>query len=102
VKKEVFFENNAEKEFDDLPLEVQREFNALIHKLQRDGQLREPESKKLTKDLLELKVRIDGQWRAIYAYYEDDFIVILLCFNKKVQKTPKQYIQLANQRLKKL
>lgn len=101
-KKEVLFEQNALKEFLDFPWEVRKEFEALVYKLETDGFLKEPEAKKLTKDLLEMRVIMEDAWRAIYAYYKKDEIIVLVCFNKKQQKTLKQYIDNAYNRLKRL
>ena len=101
VKKEVIFEIHALEEFEALNKEVREEFHKLIQALINYGQLREPNAKKLTTNLFELRVRVKGQWRDMYAYYQEDKIIILRFLHKKTQKTPKQEIELALNRFKK-
>lgn len=102
MRKRVEFELHAKDEFDALPIEVQNDFVALIAELQELGQLREPDAKKVSKDLFELRVRVKGAWRGFYAYMQNDTIIIVRFFQKKTQKTPLKEIELATQRLNRL
>lgn len=103
MKKEIVFEDHALEEFMELDKDAKEEFTALLEKLQDEGILKEPEAKKLGKNLLELRIRIESnQWRGLYAYYLKDKIVILRFFQKKTQKTPKKEVDLALKRFKKL
>ena len=102
MRKEVIFETHAWKEFLDLPEAVRNEFESLISFLESRGELREPEAKKIGANRFELRVRVNGQWRALYAYYLKDKIIIIRFFQKKTQKTPLKEIALFNKRLKSL
>lgn len=99
-KKIVIFEKNAFKEFESLPEDVRDKFSELIRFLEDNGKLAEPEAKKVTKELFELRVKLLGQWRSLYAYCEGDRIAILRFFRKKTQKTPLNDIWIATKRLK--
>jgi phage-related protein len=100
VKKEVVFDSRALKEFNELELEVKKEFGILIDTLEVDGKLSEPEAKKLDKNLYEIRVRIKTAWRGFYAYISNNRIIILRIFQKQSQSTPEREIKTANQRLK--
>lgn len=100
VKKEVTFCEAAAEEFNQLPLIVRKKCNAILLILERDGRLKEPDGKKLSSTgLFEIRIRIKGQWRVLYAYYFQSLIIILRIFQKKVQKTPRQEIEIAKSRL---
>jgi phage-related protein len=102
MKKKVRFDKRAEKDFLKLPREVQLEFRSAIEVLQEDGELREPLGKKMEgqKDLYEMRIRHKGQWRALYSYIPEDNIIVLHVFRKKSQKTPKNDLDTAKNRLK--
>ena len=94
MKKKIFFEIKAKREYDRLPDYVRSEFDTLIEDLGRSGQLGEPESKKLKSyALFELRVKVQsGIWRAFYCYVVEG-ILILGFFKKKSRKTPKREIE---------
>lgn len=103
MKKKVIFDPTADKELEDLPREVLLEVRAIVNVLEKHGVLREPVGKKMSgyKNLYEVRIRKNGQWRGFYAYLINDCIVILHFINKKRQKTPKNAIATALNRLKK-
>lgn len=88
--KTVLIDKRAEKELKKFPRPTQLKFQALFEILEQVGKLEEPFAKKLSgsEDLFEIRVKQDGQWRAIYAYIADNSIIILSAFAKKTQKTP--------------
>lgn len=59
-----------------------------------------PFAKKLDSILFEIRIKQDGQWRAIYAYALKSEIIILSAFLKKAQKTPKKELTKALKRFK--
>lgn len=98
VKKKVEIDERAAKELVSFSEEVQARFFALFKALEEDGFLTKPYAKKITSNLFELRVRHNGQWRAIYVYVQKVRIVILSFFAKKTQKTPKQELHKALKR----
>ncbi len=101
MKKTVFFDKNAEKELEKLDHSVRAKITILIDLLERDGVLIEPYGKKVEWNLFEMRVRVSGQWRLIYAYVPMEHIVVLSIFQKKRQKTPQSELQTAKKRLQK-
>lgn len=101
VKKEVLLYPNAEKELNKFPRQVQLKFKALFELLAEEGKLESPYAKKLsgTNNLFEIRVKHQGQWRAIYAYIEQNIALILLAFIKRTQKTPLTELNKAKNRL---
>ncbi|KKQ34661.1 MAG: hypothetical protein US52_C0051G0013 [candidate division WS6 bacterium GW2011_GWA2_37_6] len=53
-----------------------------------------------TKYLYEVRVKFKGEYRFIYAYVGNEFIIFLSGFRKKQNKTPTREIELAKNRLK--
>jgi hypothetical protein len=47
MNKEIWFEDNANKEIDSFPVEVRNRIRGLVSVLMELGQLREPDAKKL-------------------------------------------------------
>ena len=70
MKKTIFINRRAEKELKSFTRQIQLKFQAFFEILEQDGKLEEPFGKKLSgKDyLFEIRVKHQGQWRAIYAY----------------------------------
>lgn len=99
IVKAVLFDPRAKKEFDKFDRMVKRKFYELIEELETTGKLERPQAKKLNKDLYEMRVRHQGQWRALYAYIDHDRIIVLSCFRKKTSKLPRSQRQLAVSRL---
>jgi phage-related protein len=102
-RKRIGFCEAAKEEYKDLPYQVSEKFEAILILLEKEGQLREPYGKKLANTgLFEIRVRVQGQWRCLYAYYLEDMILILRIFQKKTQKTPANEINTALKRLNNL
>lgn len=100
MKKMVRLDKRAIKEIKKFPGDAQIKARAMIKVLARDGNLIEPYGKKLDDGLFEIRIKYKGQWRLIYAYLIDDFIIVLSAFQKKTQKTPLIEIKKAKTRLK--
>lgn len=100
MKKRVFIDRNAEKELRKFAEEVQIEFEAYFEILRQKGKLDFPESKKIDKNLFELRVKFKGEYRGFYAYIGRKYIIIFHFFRKKTQKTPIRNIKTAKRRLK--
>jgi phage-related protein len=98
--KFVLIDRRAELELVKFPEVVESDFRALFMILRDQGELDFPEARKVTKDLFELRVRIEGAYRGFYAYVGADAIVILHCYQKKSQKAPTRNLQTAKQRLR--
>ena len=100
VHKVVRFDRLADKEIKHFPHGVQAKIKAMVLILQRDGKLEEPFGKKIDTKLYEIRIRLNGQWRLLYAYLDGSYIIILSAFQKKTIKTPIKEIQTARNRLK--
>jgi len=100
MKKQVQIDKRAQKEIDTFPSLAKAHVYTALKILARDGQLTEPEAKKLTTDLFEIRIRTQGQWRVLYAYLIDNLIMILSAFQKKTSKTPQKELLKAKSRLK--
>ena len=99
--KRILIDKRAEKELKKFSRPVQLKFQALFEILENDGKLEEPFGKKLSGkvSLFEMRIRFQGQWRALYAYIEKNSILILSAFVKKTQKTPITELEKAKSRL---
>ena len=100
MKKNIFVDKNAEKELREFSEEVQLAFEAYFKILELEGKLDFPQAKKITRDLLEIRVKFQGEYRGFYAYIGKLDIVILHFFRKKTQKTRIKDLELAQRRLK--
>src|SRR5687767_4274845 len=102
MKKRVAVDSLARKELDEIPKPVRVDFEALMILLSKHGMLKEPEAKKMGgyKNLFEIRVRNEGQWRGLYAYIKGDVIIVLHFFRKKTQKTDRRDLDTALKRLK--
>lgn len=101
MKKIIIVDKRSAKEINNFPREVQLKFRAMFIVLGNEGRLEEPDGKKLVgaAGLFEIRIKHQGQWRAIYAYVQDDNIIILSAFAKKTQKTPTSELDKAKKRL---
>lgn len=99
--KAVLIDKRAEEELKKFSRPVQLKFQALFEILEEDGKLEEPFGKKLSGkgNLFEIRVKQGGQWRALYAYIDENSIIILCAFVKKTQKTPIMELDKAIKRL---
>lgn len=100
MKKKIFLDKNAAFELKKFDEEVQIEFAAYFQILKEKGKLEFPESKKITKNLFEIRVKLKGEYRGFYVYFGKVYIIILHFFRKKTQKTPMKNIKTAERRLK--
>ena len=100
MKKKIIFDRRARRELENLSQRVQAEFQALFLILSAEGKLDFPESRKIDRNLFELRVRNKGQYRGLYGYLKGDLIIILHFFKKKTQKTPLKNLKTAKRRLK--
>jgi phage-related protein len=100
--KILYLDKNALKDFNRFPDDVIDEFGARFEILKSLVYLEKPFGKKLIgyKNLFEVIVKYKGQWRALYSYVGEEYIIILHCFRKKMQKTTIKDIDLALKRLK--
>lgn len=101
MKKTILIDRRAAKEIKRFIRPVQLKFQAMFEVLEQDGKLEEPFGKKLSgyTNLFEVRVKYQGQWRAIYAYLKKENIVILSAFGKKTQKTPITELEKAKTRV---
>lgn len=101
MKQTVFVDKRAGRELAKFSRQVQFRFQALFELLAKDGKLEEPFAKKLVgvRNLFEIRVKHNGQWRALYAYIEGNVVVILSAFAKKTQKTPLIELEKATKRM---
>lgn len=101
-KKRVIFHPACTKDFRFLPEKIRNDFLILFTVLEKEGYLREPYAKKLKghKNLFELRVLTEGNWRLFYGYLLEDIILMTHLVNKKTQKTNKKDINLTLKRLK--
>ena len=96
----VFFDNKAQKEFEDFTEPVQIKFDSLFKTLKERGRLDFPDGRKIDKNLYELRIKYQGEYRGLYAYVIQSQIIILHFFRKKTQKTPIKNLKTAKRRLK--
>ena len=100
MKKLVEIDPNASRELQEFSKEIQARFLALFRILEKEGLLKEPFAKRLSDNLFEIRVKLKGQWRALYAYIGRSRIIILSAFNKKTQRTPIRELEKAEKRLR--
>lgn len=68
MKKQIFIDKNANNELGEFSEEVQLEFKAYFKILEAEGKLDYPHAKKLSKDLFEIRIKMNGEYRGFYAY----------------------------------
>ncbi len=79
---------------------AREELTSLIVALEKEGFLKEPEAKKITSEIFEMRVAQEKkQYRACYAYLAHPEIILLSAFEKQTNKTPIKEIRLAQKRL---
>lgn len=94
----------AEKELEALAKDVRADFLRLVELIQIYGleEIHEPHVKHLEGKLWEMRMRgKDGIARAAYIAVTGKKVVILHCFIKKTQKTPRENIEIALKRARK-
>ncbi len=67
MKKSVELDENADEELRSFSPAVQAKFAALFGVLEKEGFLKEPYAKRVNKNLFEIRIKHEGQWRALYA-----------------------------------
>ena len=100
-----FLNQSVQEEVESLPTDMQAKLYRIIELIRDFGlaKVHEPYVKHLQDKLWEMRVTgRDGIARAIYVTARGKRIVILHAFRKKTQKTPKQAIRLALERMKEL
>ncbi len=100
MKKIIRIDKKAAKEIKQFPALVQAKLKGSLLILERDGKLEEPFAKKIDKEIFEIRVKSQGQWRALYAYILESMVIVLSAFQKKTQKTPIDELEKARRRLK--
>lgn len=93
----------AEKEIMKLPAGLKAEMLTGLETLRKYGAfLKEPVVRDLHRDgLKELRIRShEGCARGVFFFYWGNHIIIVHVFQKKTQKTPKQVLELAHERMK--
>ncbi len=101
-KKIVKFHPIAKKDYVRLKDDVKEKFKSNINALELHGFLEEPNAKKIDSEIFEIRVRVNGAWRGLYAYLKGDLVVILHIFQKKQNSTPKNELKTAKVRLNNL
>lgn len=99
MKKKIVVDKSAAKELKKFDKKVRAKIDARVKILQRDGKLEEPFGKKIDTNLYEIRIKLGGQWRVLYAYLQEEFIILLSAFLKKTQKTPPNEMIKAKKRL---
>lgn len=99
-KKNVVYDARALKEYKKLSTQVRKRFSSYIYALEEYGYLQEPNGKKLSYGLYEIRVRYKGAWRCFYAYMKKDRIILLVFFRKKSNRTPIKEVLKALNRLR--
>lgn len=100
-----YISKSVQVEVESWPTDMQAKLYRIIELIQSYGveKVREPYVKHLQDKLWEMRVKgRDGIARAIYVTASGKRLVIVHAFRKKTQKTPKQVIRLALDRLKEL
>lgn len=92
----------VDKEFDSLPHDIKAKFLHLAALIEDMGllSLREPYVKHIQGKIWELRVKAaTGIGRGLYCTVQGRRVVVLRYFQKKTDKTPRQELSLATQRL---
>lgn len=90
-------------ELNALPVKVRAALDKIIERIQTQGlhRVHEPHVKHLKDKLWEMRPSADGNdGRAIYVTASGQRVVIVAAFEKKTQKTPKRWLDLAEKRAK--
>lgn len=99
MNKIVRIDKKAEKEIKKFPAVAQAKLKAALISLAEYGKLEEPLGKKIDRELFEIRIVFRGQWRIVYAYLAEEYVIILSGFHKKTEKTPLREIHIARTRL---
>ncbi len=84
-----------------LDAETQDVIYALLRKFRDDSRFRQaPYSKKIYKDIFEIRIKIKDHFRILYAFAEKNSVILLHIFKKKTNKISQKDLELAINRLK--
>ncbi len=100
-----FLNVTVEKEFDALPMDIQAEMVRISDLIQEFGLplMTRPHVAHVQGKIWELRATgKDGWGRCLYATQTGRVVVLLRCFCKKTNKTPKKEIDVALKRMKQL
>lgn len=100
MKKIVRVDYRANDELKRFSPEVQFKFKGCFRTLEADGRLEFPESKKIDKNLFEIRINFEGAYRGFYAYIKGTYVIILHAFKKTSQKTPLKNLKISRKRMK--
>jgi phage-related protein len=98
-----FCNRRTQKELKAMAADIQADFARIVDLIETYGlsEVHEPQVKHLTGKIWEMRMRgRDGIARAAYITAEGKRVVILHCFVKKTQQTPKDALDLAIKRAK--
>jgi len=101
-----YHKSNSNKEIiknyiHELDQETQDSIYVFLKKFQEDSRFRQsPYSKKVAKQIFELKIKIKDHYRILYAFISKNAVILLHIFKKKTNKIPKKDLKLAINRLK--
>lgn len=104
MKKFVFVNDAAEREYKDLPDEIQDEFGKDLRRIQFD----EPPTLPITyldgigAGVIELRKNGSPAFRCVYIAKYQDMVVVLHSFTKTTNDVDRQAMKVAEQRLKEL
>ncbi len=98
MKKKIIIDERVKTEIYRFPYKVQLSFEGYFDILADEGRLEYPDAKKIKKNLFEIRIKSEGEYRGLYAYIGKQFIVILHAFRKKTQKTPMKSLKVAERR----
>lgn len=102
--KVTYYNNNIVDQLKCWPPKLLGKFFRTVDMIEEHGpQLGEPFTKFLKDGLFEIRVKAqEGIGRAFFCYRIKQEIIILHCFIKKAQKTPKKELEIAIQRMKEI
>lgn len=97
-----FFDDKIERFIDSHDVGTQTKIGRTIGLLEKYGhQIGPPHSKKVSRDLFEIRIRGNIEVRIFYAFHKQK-IILLHGFVKKSQKTPRNELEIAVSKLKTL
>lgn len=100
MKKIIKIDYRAERELNKFSEAVYYKFEGLIRILRAQGEIDFPEGKKIGRNLFEIRIKLNGEYRGFYAYIGLEKIIILHFFKKKSQRTPMKDVKVSERRLK--
>ena len=99
MDKSLIFLGSSRDDLHDFPMRVRRTIGEELRNVQKG--LMPSDFKPIAsvgKGVYEIRVRLEGAWRAIYVAKFNDAVYVLHVFQKKTQQTAKEDIDLAKRR----